>query len=698
MLDQLFQPKSIAVIGASQKEGKVGHDILSNVLRYGFRGKVYPINPKAKRILGKKTYPSVLKVRGKIDLAIIAIPYHHVLGAIEECGKKQIKAVIIISAGFKEADSDGARMERNLKKRAKKLKIRILGPNCLGLIDTASCLNASFAKGMPLKGNIAFFSQSGALCTAVLDWALAEKIGFSRFVSLGNKVDISEIELMQALLQDPDTKVVIGYLESIERGKEFIRAARRLTAKKPVIILKAGSTQAGSRAASSHTGALAGKGVAYQAAFKQTGIISADSLNELFDFALAFSYQSLPKSPTLAILTNGGGPGIIAADACEKKGVALSRFTKKTIKSLSRCLPSTASLYNPVDIIGDASAKRFCQSLEVLIKDKNVGGALVILTPQTMIDIEGTARGIAKLMHKSSRPIITSFMGKLQIASSVDILTQNKIPNYSYPEDAVNSFKALTNYGAYLKRPKSPLRSFPVKKGKVSKIFATLKKEGRVSLVEWEAREILSNYGFRVPLTFLAETSKEAVLFAQKTGYPLVIKVASPDILHKSDIGGVRLGINNATELKEAFDQIISAARRHMRNATIWGVLVQEMVKAEKELILGVSSDPQFGHLIMVGLGGIYTEVLKDTAFRIAPISECEARDMVSELKTYPLLRGVRGEPAADIETVVEYLLRLSQLIKDFPEIAELDINPLAVKARGEGALAVDARIIIEEE
>lgn len=698
MLNNFFQPKSVAVIGASHKKGKVGHDIFSNILHYGFKGKVYPINPKAKKVSGRKTYPSVLKVKEKIDLAVIAIPYHRVLEAIEDCGKKQIKAVIIISAGFKEAGPEGARIERDLKERAKKLKLRILGPNCLGLIDTSSCLNASFAKGMPLKGNIAFFSQSGALCTAVLDWALAEEIGFSKFISLGNKVDISEIELMQALAQDPHTRVVIGYLESIEKGKEFIKAAKRLTAKKPLIIAKAGSTEAGSRAASSHTGALAGREAAYKAAFKQTGIISVDSIDELFNFALTFSYQGLPKSPTLAIVTNGGGPGIIAADACEKKGIALSRFTKKTIKSLQNFLPFAASVYNPVDIIGDADAQRFYQSSKVVIQDKNVGGLLVILTPQTMIDVEKTARKIVQLSQETSKPIITSFMGKMQVASGINILSRNRIPNYSYPEEVISSFKALTDYKLYLKRPLSPYRSFKVKKGKVSKIFTHVKKEGRLSLVEWEAREVIPNYGFRVPKTFLAETSKEAVSSAEKIGYPVAIKIASPDILHKSDIGGVRLGINNAVELKEAFQEVISAAKRYMRNATIWGVLIQEMAKAKKELILGISSDSQFGHLIMVGLGGIYTEVIRDASFRIAPINEREAEEMVSELKSYPLLRGIRGEAAADIEIVVEYLLRLSQLAEDFPEIAELDINPLAVKARGKGAVAIDARIILKEE
>ncbi len=698
MLDNFFQPKSVAVIGASHLPGKVGHDIFTNILRYGFRGKVYPVNHKTKTVFGRKAYASVLKIREDIDLAVIAIPYYHVLEAIEECGKKQIKAAIIISAGFKEAGPEGARIERDLKESAKRLKLRILGPNCLGLIDTSSCLNASFAKGMPMKGNIAFFSQSGALCTAILDWALAEKIGFSKFVSLGNKVDVSEIDLIRALLNDPQTKVVIGYLESIERGREFISAAQRLTRKKPLIITKAGSTQAGSRAASSHTGALAGRGAAYRAAFRQAGIISVDSIGELFNFALAFSYQPLPRSTSLAIVTNGGGPGIVAADACEKKNVALSRFAKTTIRSLRKFLPSAASLYNPVDIIGDADARRFYQSSKVVIQDKNVGGLLVILTPQTMTEIKKTARGIARLSQESSKPVITSFMGKLQVTPGINILARSKIPNYHYPEDAVNSFKALADYSLQLKKPSVKPCSFRVKTNRVSKIFSLLKKEGRFNLTEWEARDVISDYGILVPKTFLAETSKEALLFAKRIGYPVAIKIASPDILHKSDIGGVRVGINNANQLKEAFQEIISAAKRYMRNAAIWGVLVQEMVKAEKELILGVSSDSQFGHLIMVGLGGIYTEIIKDTSFRIAPLNQYEAEEMVSTLKFYPLLRGVRGEAAADIEIVVEYLLRLSQLAEDFPEISELDINPLAVQMKGKGAVAIDARIILKEE
>ena len=697
MLDKFFQPKSVAIIGASHKEDKVGHVILRNIVQYGFEGRVYPINPKAETLLGRKSYPSVLEVKGEIDLAVIAIPFQFVLPAVEECAKKGIDSAIVISAGFKEAGAEGARIERQLKKRAKQLGIRLIGPNCLGLIDTASRLNASFAAGMPPEGNIAFFSQSGALCTAVLDWALANGIGFSKFISLGNKADVNEVDLMSVLAHDSRTKVVLGYVEGVENGKRFMKVARMLSRRKPLIVAKSGGSSAGARAASSHTGSLVGAEVAYQAAFKQSKVIRATTIRDLFNYGLAFSYQQVPRKQELAIITNAGGPGIIAADACEKAEVTLARFKNRTIEQLRQHLPSTAALYNPVDVIGDAQAERYEKSGDLILKDSNVGGVLFILTPQAMTEIEKTASKIVEMSTKYQKPVFTSFMGSKRVSPGIELLNKGKIPNYPYPEDAISAFKVMTKYREWLKTPSSCYRSFKVNKQKISSIFSKVASEKRFSLGEIEAREVLTVYGFRVPASILAETSEEAIAAAHDIGYPVVMKIASPDILHKSDVGGVKVGLRDPSAVRESFQEIVTRAKRYMPEALIWGVSVQEMMAGGKEVIMGMTRDSQFGPLVMFGLGGIYTEVMKDVSFRVAPIDEEEALKMISELRSYPILKGVRGESSADIEAIVDGLLRLSQLVNDFPQITELDINPVMVKAKGEGTVAIDARIILTD-
>jgi len=697
VLKHFFQPQSVAVLGASQVPGKVGYDVLKNLITSGYRGKLFPINPESSEIQGLKAYPHLLDVDEPIDLLIYLIPPQAILSTLDDCKQKNIKAVIAISAGFKEIGSTGAQLEREMIKRARELNIRILGPNCLGLIDTSSQLNATFAPGMPSKGNIAFFSQSGALCVAILDWALGEGVGFSKFISLGNKADLDEIAFMQFLADDPTTRVILGYLEGISNGKAFIEVAGASARKKPVIIVKAGGTAAGAKAASSHTGSLAGSERSIRAAFQKAGIIRAETVSELFDYALAFASQPIAQGQRIAVLTNSGGPGIMAADAIERYELTMASFTKQTHDQLRSSLPAIASIYNPVDIIGDAREDRYYKSLELILVDPNVDGVLVILTPTAVIDVKKTARIVAELSSKSSKPVLTSFMGKVSVEEGIEILQKNKIPNYSYPENAVKVFRIMADYRRWLNTPTPDYKTFKTGRKKVEKMFLKTKRERILNLVEYEARDVIASYGFTTPKSSLALTSREAIAAAEKIGYPVVMKIVSPDILHKTDVGGVRVGIENNMEAEEAFFEITSKSRQYLPHATILGVSVQEMVSSGKEVILGMTRDAQFGPLIMFGLGGIYVEVLKDVSFRIAPLSIRDADEMIREIHAFPLLRGSRGEKPSDLITLRECLLRLSQLVTDFPDIIEMDINPLIVKPEGEGAIAADARITLEE-
>lgn len=699
MLRKLFSPHSVAVIGASREPGKVGHELLKNIILGGFDGHIYPINPKADKILGKKCFHNIQDIKGFIELAVIVIPSKLVPGCLKECGQKKIPMVIVISAGFKEAGINGARIEREMLQYAQQYNIRVLGPNCLGLIDTDSKLNASFSREMPPTGNIGFFSQSGALGTAILDWAIGENIGFSKFISLGNKADISEIDIIKVLGEDPNTKVILGYLESIEKGREFMHIAQKISEKKPIIITKAGSTPSGAKAASSHTGSLTGSDDVFKAAFKQSGVIRANSIQELFSYALAFAYQPLPNSNNIVILTNAGGPGILGADACERYQANLPTPLKETIGRLNSILPPAAGLYNPVDILGDAGARRYGSALEILLEDRKIDGVIIILTPQAMTEVIQTAEVVGELSMTTNKPILSVFMGEYTIKEGKDRLLKYKVPNYPYPEEAVKVFRKMWEYKLWLKN-KAPqqYKRFHCNKKRVQGIIDEAKEGGTLSLSEQKAREILIAYGFILPPNFVAETSEMAVKYAEKIGYPVAMKIASPQILHKSDVGGIRLGIKGPEEVRRSFHDIIAKCRRFMPKALIQGVAVQKMYINVHEVILGMSHDPQFGPVIMFGLGGIYVEVLKDITFRIAPISEQDAKTMISEIRTFPLLKGIRGGKSADINAIVEAIMRMSQLSLDFPRLNSADINPLAVMEPGKGAIALDVRFTISDD
>jgi len=696
-LGNFFCPHSVALVGASREEGKVGHVILENIINSGFKGKLFPVNPKVNKIHGIKCYPSVLSIPTDIDLAVIAIPAQYVCQVLEECSKKNTKWSIVISAGFKETGVEGAKRESELIKKAREYGIRILGPNCLGVIDTTCPLNASFSTGMPPRGNIGFLSQSGALGTAVLDWARTSNIGFSKFVSVGNKSDISENDLFSEWENEKDTMVITAYLEGVKNGREFIRISSRVSKKKPIIVIKSGNTDAGARAVSSHTGTLAGSAKAYQSAFKQAGIIRADTIKDFFNYAAAFSYQPLPKGKKVAIITNAGGPGIMATDACEKNNIILATLEKKTIEKLKEFLPEAANFYNPIDVLGDALADRYKKAMEAVIRDSNVDAVVVLLTPQAMTQPLETARAIAEVAEKSKKkiPVLTSFIGGTEVKKAVEFLAEKNVPNFNIPEEAIDTLKVMMEYTDWRSKKSSPIESFDVDKEKVKEVFDRCRCEDRLELGEMEAREILQAYKIRVPEAELARDINEAKEIAKRIGYPLVLKIVSPNILHKTDVGGVKVGINNEKELEDSYDEIFFNVKKYMSDANIIGILIQEFVMDKKETIIGVSEDPQFGPMIMFGLGGIYVETLKDVSFRIAPISRQVASEMVKEIKTIKLLEGTRGENPSDIDSVVEIILKVSQLVTDFPEIIEMDINPLFVKRQGEGSIAGDARIRI---
>ncbi|HLE14437.1 MAG TPA: acetate--CoA ligase family protein [Anaerolineales bacterium] len=689
----------MAVIGASTDPKKLGFAVLKNLVEVGYleQGQVYPINLSAKEILGLPAYPSVLEVPGPIDLAVIVIPYPNVPDSLRTCGEKGIPAAIVISAGFREAGREGLERELELIEIARQFGIRLVGPNCLGVIDTFTPLNASFAAGTPPGGPMAFMSQSGALGTAVLDIALAGRLGLSKFVSLGNKADVDEIDLLKAWSDDPHTRVIMIYSEGMSNGQEFIRTARQVTALKPVVAIKSGVTQSGSRAVSSHTGSLAGSEQAYQAAFLQAGVLRAEAMQSLFDIALAMGYQPLLKGDRIAIVTNAGGPGILATDALERNGLSMARFKNETINALQQYLPDAASAANPVDVLGDARADRYRFALEQVIADPNVDGLLVVLTPQAMTEIEATAQAVGESARDTEKPILACFMGEARVEAGIDLLQSMDIPNYPFPERAALAFQSMSEYRKIRERPAPEYVTFEVDQRAARAVIDRVRQEKRVSMGDTEARQIMTAYGLPIPKSEIARNPEQAVEIARQIGYPVVLKIASPDILHKTDVGGVKVGLRNAEEVQDAFELMVYRAQRYLPEAHIWGCQVQQMVPPGQEVLVGMSCDPQFGPLMTFGLGGIYVETLKDVTFRVSPVSVQEAEAMLSEIRAHAILEGVRGQPPLDKQAIVDTLLRVSQLVEEFPEILELDINPLVVYPQGQGAIAIDMRVVLSK-
>lgn len=700
-LQTLFQPKGIAVIGASTHPGKLGYDVFSNLATLHYQGKLYPVNPAGGEILGQTVYKNLSEIKATIDLGIIIVPALFVTKVLDECGKQGIKNIIIISAGFKEIGAEGLKREKEIQKLIQKYKLNLIGPNCLGIINTYKNLNASFAEGMPAKGNIALVSQSGAMAVAITDWAYTHNLGFSKIISLGNKAGVSEIDLLEFLAKDKETKVILMYLESIENGQAFMQLAKKITNKKPVIIIKSGTSREGTKAISSHTGSLAGSNEAIKAAFKQSGILRADTIEDLFDYARAFSYQMPPKGKRIAIITNAGGPGIMATDSLEKRNLKLAELDPKRKKALAKVLPAAANLNNPIDLIGDALANRYEIALKSVLQDKNVDAVLVLLTPQTMTEEMKTAELIQKYNKKYPlKTILTCFMGGKNVAEAGQFLAQAKVPNFDYPDRAVKTlekmylFKALNakkKTESWLKGGKKEVKVNEKIKENIRKKLKRNKGQIPINL----ALDLLKLYQIKVPQAEIASTAEEAIKIADKIGYPVVMKICSKEILHKTEAGGVRVSLKNAKEVQIAFKEILSSVRKYNPQAQIGGIFVQEMTTFGREVIIGMKRDAQFGPMMMFGLGGIYVEVLKDVTFRIAPLSRQDAQEMICEIKAIELLKGVRGEAPADLVKIAEVICSVSQMVIDFPEIQELDINPLIVREKGKEAVAIDVRMLV---
>jgi acetyl coenzyme A synthetase (ADP forming)-like protein len=702
-LDAIFRPKSVAVIGASNREGSVGNAIFKNILLGGYRGTLYPVNPKATSVAGVRAYREVGEIPDDVDLALIIVPAAGVPAVLDQCGRIGVRGAVVVSAGFKEVGPEGAELEQRAVWTAHRYRMPLVGPNCLGVINTDAdvMLNASFARSMPKRGNIAFVSQSGALCAGILDYARGRNIGFSKFISFGNKADVTEVDLLRYLAEDEATELILMYLETLADGRAFIELAREITGelahRKPILAIKSGRTLQGVAAARSHTGALAGSDAVYDAVFAQAGILRVDTVEELFDFAVGFSRQPLPKGNRFAIVTNAGGPGIMATDAAIRYGLELAKLRPETLESLKAKLPPTANLFNPVDVIGDAPTERYQAALATVLADPDVDGLIALLTPQAMTDIEATARAIGETVRqcKSRKPVLASFLGHVDVSAGVRVLAEHGIPNFEFPENAARSLAAMYRYTQWLARPRTTERRFKVDADTVREIFDRAVAEGRTFLPEIEALAVLKAYGFPLLGHGLARSEEDAVRLFREIGRPVVLKIASPDIVHKVDVGGVLLNVSTAEEARAGFNKIINGVKQAMPGARLLGVEVQQMAAAGTEVILGITKDPTFGQLIMFGLGGIYVEVFQDVSFRLVPIRELSARNMIRSIRAAKVFEGFRGQPPADTDAIAECLERLSQLAVDFPDIDELDINPLIVHPRGAGAHVADVRIAL---
>ena len=698
MLDKFFNPKSVAIVGASRQKGKVGYEILHSMIEAGFPGSIYPVNSQADEVEGLKCYPSLTSIGQVPDLAVVVVPAKVVAAVIQECATLGIKAVVVITAGFKEIGEEGRKLEQQILQIARQAGIRIIGPNCLGLIVPANKLNASFGGTLPAVGSTGYLSQSGALLAAILDMANANGIGFSKLVSIGNKADIDELDIIDALAEDKDTKVIAGYLENITDGSAFVSQAERISQKKPILLMKAGVTAAGAKAASSHTGSLAGSETAYEAVFERAGVIRCFSLKSQFDFAQGFAYQPLPKGNSVAVITNAGGAGIMAADAIEKLHLTFAKLSDETKKRLAEKLPAAANLQNPIDVLGDAMPDRYEFALNVVLDDPNVNSVLILLTPQAMTDATGTAKVIVDIVKKKpDKPVFAAFLGAGKVTEANSVLRQGKVPPYDSPESAALTIKVMNEYVRWLARPKRVIKLFSVNRHKAETIIERHLRQGISQIGEAESKEILEAYGFVTPKDAIANTAEQAANIAEQLGYPVVLKIWSPDIIHKSDVGGVRVGLETRQEIMDAFDLMMFRIPKKLPNAKILGILVQTMCSRGKELILGMHRDPHFGPLMMFGMGGTMVEVMQDVSFYLAPLTSEEAKKMLVNTRTYKLLIGARGQQGVDIDAVAEGLQRLSQLVTEFPEIQEMDINPFMVGPQGTTPVAVDARIRVEK-
>ncbi|WP_267639636.1 acetate--CoA ligase alpha subunit [Haloarchaeobius amylolyticus] len=693
-LTGLFAPERVAVVGATDREGSVGRAILENLR--SFDGDVVAVNPSRDEVLGEPCYDDLQGVPDPVDLAVVVVPAKYAIDVVRDAGEAGVTNVVVITAGFGETGGEGANREQELKAVAEEYDLNLVGPNCLGVMNTGVDMNATFGPEMALPGNISFMSQSGAFITAVLDWANDQNIGFKDVVSLGNKAVLDETDFVRSWGDDPDTDVVLGYLESIQDGREFIEAARDTTDDTPVVVVKSGRTDAGAKAASSHTGAIAGSEAAYEAGLEQAGVLRAESVQELFDSARALSGQPLPETDEVAVITNAGGPGVMATDAIGDSSLSLASFTEDTLDRLKAEMPDEANIYNPVDAIGDADIERFETAIDIVLDDPNVAAAVVVSAPTAVLDYGDLAEVVVDRQADHGKPLLTCLMGGERTGAAAETLREAGIPNYFDPARAVDSIDALARYRRIRDTDYEAATEFDVDREAAREVLeqAKVRDDNRLGV---EAMELLDAYGIPTPEGAVVDSPAEAVQTAADIDGPVVMKIVSPDILHKSDIGGVKVGVET-DDVYDAFEDLITRARNYQPDANILGVQVQEMVDLDEgtETIVGVNRDPQFGPLVLFGLGGIFVEVLEDTTLRVAPVSEPEAREMIDDIQAAPLLRGARGRTPADVDSVVETIQRLSQLVTDFPQILELDINPLV--AGPDGVQAVDIRLTVDTE
>jgi acetyltransferase len=702
-LNAIFYPQSIAVVGASSRPGTVGNDIFRNLLFSGFNGTVYPVNIKATSILGVHAYPSLAAIPGPVDQAILIVPSAMVLDTVDQAIAKGVKGLVVISAGFKETGAEGAALEKALRDKVQKAGIPLIGPNCLGVInaDPAYPMNGAFGRKMPSSGTLAFLSQSGALCTSVLDYAEDRQIGFSKFVSFGNKADVSEIDLLEYLANDDKTSVISMYLEDITNGRRFIETAQQIFWKtgKIILCLKSGRSPEGAKAVSSHTGSLAGSDSVYDALLIQGGVQRVDTIAELFDLAAFYTTQPLPRGNRVAIITNAGGPGIMATDAAVRNGLKLAELSEATQQKLRQALPSTASVRNPVDVIGDAHADRYEAAIRTVMADEGVDMGLVILTPQSTTQPKETAMVIPEAMKGIDKPLVCAFMGARDVAPGVAVLRKEGIPNYALPENGVHALAAADRLVNLREIPKREVRHFTdIDVNKAKKLVQTALGDAKERyLTQAECRPIFECYRLPLLKSGVAQSADDAAAIAEQFGTPVVMKVMSADVVHKFDAGGVLLNIHGAQEAREGYDKIFKNVLKAVPKAKIDGVLIEEMARKGVEVILGASRDARFGPLMMFGLGGTLVEVLKDVSFRLAPMWQISADRMIRSIRSFKVLDGFRGNPPCDVDGIVDTLLRLSEMVCNHPEISELDINPLIVHAKGQGCSVADSRIMLRK-
>ncbi len=694
-LDGILRPRRVAVIGASRTPNTIGHEIVSNLIDYGFTGTVFPVNPQADAIRSLKAYPRIGAVPDKVDMAVITVPKQHVLAVAEECGQAGVQGLTVISAGFREVGGEGAERERQLMEIVRRHGMRMVGPNCMGVLnaDPAVAMNATFAPSMPPFGRAAFVSQSGAMGLSVLDYAKEYGIGISQFVSMGNKPDVSGNDLLLQWENDPAVGLILMYVENFGNPRKFLEIARRLTRTKPIIVVKSGRSKVGARAASSHTGALAASDALVDAMLTQAGVMRAESVEELFDLAMAFSGGRMPRSRRTAVVTNSGGPGILAADALERVQMELPELAPETVARLKPLFPEEASLRNPLDMIASATPPGYRAALAALLDDPAVDSALAIFVPPLGIRQADVAEAIATVAgDHPEKPVLAVLMGREGLPQGKAELHEVGVPAYIFPESAARALSALCRQREWAERPVEAPEEFVVDREGAARLIAGARAAGQARLGEVESLELLRAYGIPTAAAGLARTADDAVALAARSGGAVAMKIVAPEIIHKTDVGGVKVDVRGAEAVRAAFDDIVTSARRAVPGATIHGVLVQEMVTGGRELIAGITRDPSFGALVMCGLGGIFVEVLRDVQFRVAPISRRDAADMLGGLRGHRLLDALRGAPPANRRALEDVLLRLSRLAGDFPEIAELDVNPLL--AFPDRSVAVDGRVL----